>query len=163
VQEDLTTTSSSTATSATTTVAKADLGKRIAAGLIDAVIGIVLGLIPAIGGLLAGGYWLFRDGLEFEFMDRRSVGKKVMKLRPVTLDGSPMTLLLSAKRNWMFALGGLAQLMLAISFFGAFFVPVFGLAALILGVTEVVLVLTDKAGRRLGDRMAETRVIEVAD
>ena len=140
---------------------KADLGKRFVAAIIDSVIGVVIGLIPAIGGLAAAAYWAVRDGLEFEFMHHRSIGKHVMKLRPVTLDGSPMDITASVKRNWMFALGGVVQLLLWIPFIGWLFVVPVALVAFAIGVIELFLVLTDPEGRRLGDKIANTKVIEV--
>ena len=88
--------------------AKAELGKRAIALIIDAVATMVVGFIPLIGGMIATAYWLLRDGMDVEFMDHRSLGKKLMKLRPVMLDGSPVDMASSAKRNWMFALGGIA-------------------------------------------------------
>lgn len=140
--------------------AKADIGKRVGAALIDAVLTVVVGFIPAVGGLVAAAYWLLRDGLELEFMDRRSLGKKVMKLRPVRLDGGEMDLLASAKRNWMFALGGVAQLLLFLPVVGWLLVVPVALAALALAVVELVLVASDARGRRLGDRIADTVVVE---
>jgi uncharacterized RDD family membrane protein YckC len=141
--------------------AKADLTKRFIAGVIDAVIAVLIGLIPIIGGLIAAAYWLVRDGLELDFMDGRSVGKRLVKLRPVRLDGSKMDIQTSIRRNWMFALGGVVQLLLFIPILGWLLVIPVGLAALGLGIVEIVLVLTDAEGRRLGDKMAETRVVEV--
>jgi len=142
---------------------KADLGKRFVAAVIDAGIGIVIGLVPAIGGLAAAAYWAVRDGLEFEFMHHRSIGKHVMKLRPVTLDGSPMDITASVKRNWMFALGGVVQLLWWIPFIGWLFVIPVALAAFAIGVLELFLVITDPEGQRLGDKIANTKVIEVED
>ena len=140
---------------------KADLGKRFVAAIIDAVAGIVVGFVPIIGGFIAAAYWLLRDGLEFEFMDHRSIGKKLMKLRPVTLDGSPLDMLASAKRNWMFALGGLISILLFIPILGWILIIPVALASMALGIVELVLVITDKEGRRLGDKIANTKVIEV--
>ncbi len=141
---------------------KADLTKRFVAAVIDAVIGIVIGLIPAIGGLGAAAYWAVRDGLEFEFMHHRSIGKHVMKLRPITLDGSPMDITASIKRNWMFALGGVVDLLLWIPFVGWLFVAPVALAAFAIGIVELFLVITDPEGRRLGDKIANTKVIEAS-
>ena len=138
---------------------RADLGKRFLAALIDAVITIVIGFVPLVGGLAASAYWLVRDGMELDFMDRRSIGKKVMKLRPVTLDGAPMDLVTSAKRNWIFAIGGIAQLF-AMTIIGVIIAIPLAMAAIALGLIEIVLVLTDPEGRRLGDKLAGTRVIE---
>jgi hypothetical protein len=169
---------------------KADLGKRFVAAAIDGGIGIVIGLIPAVGGLAAAAYWAVRDGMEFEFMHHRSVGKHLMKLRPVTLDGSPMDITASVRRNWMFALGGIVELLWWIPFIGWLFsvrrnwmfalggivellwwIPFIGwlfvipvaLAAFAIGVLELYLVITDPEGRRLGDKIANTMVIEVED
>lgn len=145
------------------TTGKPDTGKRIVAAVIDCVVAAVLNFIPAIGGLVAAGYWLVRDGMEIDFMDRRSIGKKVMKLRPIRLDGQPMTIETSARRNWMFALGGVAWFLKYIPIFGWLLLPIVGLGALALGFYELYRVLSDPQGRRLGDTMAGTKVIEVAD
>jgi len=142
---------------------KADLGKRFVAGLIDAAIAIVVGFIPIIGGIISAAYWLLRDGMDFDFMKKRSLGKKVMKLRPVTLDGSPMDMVVSIKRNWMFALGGIVQLLMFIPVVGWALIPVVGVISLILVIIEIILVLTDPEGRRMGDKIANTKVIEVAE
>ncbi len=136
-----------------------DIGRRLAAALIDGLITFVVGLIPLLGGLVATAYWLVRDGLDLEFMDHRSIGKKVMKLRPVTIDGSPVDVATSVKRNWMFALGGIGQLL----FFTLIGIPIaflLFLAAFVIGIVEIVLVVTDSEGRRFGDKLAGTRVIE---
>ncbi len=139
--------------------AKADIGKRAVAMIIDALIALVVGLVPIAGGIAATAYWLVRDGMEFDFMDRRSIGKKIMKLRPVTLDGRPMDIATSVKRNWMFALGGVVQFF-AMTIIGVVIAVPLGLAALLVGVIEVVLVFTDTDGRRMGDKLADTRVVE---
>ncbi len=136
-----------------------DLGKRVLAAVIDAVIAAVVGLVPLAGGIAATAYWLVRDGMDLDFMDHRSIGKKVMKLRPVTLDGRPLDLATSVKRNWMFALGGLTQFF-AMTIIGLVVAVPLGLIAFVIGIIEVVLVITDAEGRRIGDKMAGTRVIE---
>ncbi len=141
---------------------KADLAKRFIAAIIDAVIAVIVGLIPIVGGLVATLYWLFRDGLDIEFMDHRSLGKKLLKLRPVKLDGSPVDLATSIKRNWMFALGGIVQLFAA-TIIGLIVAIPLAFVVLLIAIVEVVMVLTDPEGRRLGDKLAETIVIEVED
>ena len=139
--------------------ARVDIGKRAVAFVIDAVIAVVVGLVPVAGGIAATAYWLLRDGMDLEFMDHRSIGKKVMKLRPVTLDGQPLDMVASMKRNWMWGLGGLTQLF-AMTFIGLVIAIPLGLIALVIGIIEIVLVFTDAEGRRIGDKMAGTRVIE---
>lgn len=142
---------------------KPDTSKRIVAAVIDCVVAAVLNMIPALGGLIAAAYWLVRDGLEIDFMDRRSIGKKVMKLRPVRLDGQPMDIATSARRNWMFALGGVVWFLKYIIILGWLLIGPVLLAAVALGFYELYRVITDPQGRRLGDVMAGTKVIEVAD
>ncbi len=139
---------------------KADLSKRIIAAVIDAVITFVVGFVPWVGGLAAMAYWLVRDGLDLSFMDHRSLGKQLMKIRPLTADEQPTDLADSIKRNWPLAFGGLGQFLTFIPFIGwILLIPVFFIA-FGLGVVELVLVITDGQGRRLGDRFANTHVVE---
>lgn len=137
---------------------QAELSTRIIAGLIDTGLAIVVGFIPFIGGLAATAYWLVRDGLEVEGLRHRSVGKKLMGLRPVRLDGASMDLATSARRNWPFAFGGVVQILMFIPFVGWLLMIPVALVALVVGITEIVLILS--GGRRLGDRTAGTRVVK---
>lgn len=142
---------------------KADLAKRFVAALIDGVIATVIGFIPIVGQIVGGIYILVRDGLELEFMDGRSIGKKVMKLRPVTRDGSKMTIEKSVRRNWPFGFGIIVGLLLIIPIIGWLLIPLVGLIALLIGLFEAYKVVTDPEGIRLGDSMAGTKVIETAE
>ena len=141
------------------TLVKADLGKRFVAAVIDAVIAVVVGFIPLVGGLAATAYWLVRDGMELDFMDRRSIGKRLVKIRPVRLDGAPMDLTTSMKRNWMFALGSIGQL-LAFTIIGIVLAIPLWFAAFVIVIVEIVLVVVDADGRRIGDKLAVTQVID---
>ncbi len=94
-------------------------------------------------------------------MDGRSVGKKLMKLRPVRLDGQKMTLQDSARRNWPLMFGSLVSVLLVIPVIGWVLIPLVIVAAAIISIIELVLVLTNEEGRRWGDKMASTKVIEV--
>jgi uncharacterized RDD family membrane protein YckC len=145
------------------TTGKADTGKRIVAAVIDCIAAAILNAVPAIGGLVAAAYWLLRDGLDITFMDRRSIGKKVMKLRTIRVDGRPMDIETSARRNWMFALGGVIWFLKYIFILGWLLIGPVLLAAIALGFYELYRVITDPQGRRLGDVMAGTKVIEVAE
>ena len=136
---------------------KADVGKRFIAYIIDAVIAMVLGFVPTVGGILGAAYFIVRDGLDFDFMKQRSLGKKLMKLRPVRLDGQAMDLEASFKRNWMFGLGALG----AVPFVGWLLSLIVILPALAIGLYELYRVFTDPEGRRWGDDLATTKVIEV--
>jgi uncharacterized RDD family membrane protein YckC len=149
---------------------KADLGKRIIAAIIDAIpailVSFILGLIPfiggIIGGLLAAGWWLVRDGLDLEFADKRSPGKKIMKLRPIRLDGQPMTLDVSIKRNLPLAFYCVGYLLWIVPVLGHLVsIPIFIIGGLVT-LVEAILAITDAEGRRWGDKMAGTKVIEVA-
>ena len=150
------------------TAGKPDAVKRFVAQLIDGIIavGVFVALIVGtgfstigylLGLLIAGGYFLVRDGLDVDFMKQRSLGKKVMKLRPVRLDGKPMDLEASIKRNWMFG----ASYFVSLPFLG-FLGSLIGFAVSVVILYECYKVLTDKGGRRWGDELAGTRVIESA-
>ena len=162
-----------------TAYAKADLGKRFLAYLIDGLVAYLPGLIASVLfafggfrgaglglGLIAGGaYILLRDGLAYDFADGRSIGKKVMKLRPVRLDGGAMTMEASIRRNWplgaFYVLYGLGALFGGLGMFGlAGLFGIVGWIASLLSIAEAVLVLIDKDGRRIGDKVAETQVID---
>ena len=140
---------------------KADLVKRFVAAIIDGAVASVIGMIPVIGGLIGLTYILLRDGFEFDFMDYRSVGKKLMKLRPVKDDGTRMTLRDSFQRNWPLVFGSLVQILIFIPVIGWILIPFVALAGLALGIAEIVLVFTNPEGRRWGDRLAATKVVEV--
>jgi uncharacterized RDD family membrane protein YckC len=142
---------------------KADLGKRFIAHIIDSIAAYVIGLVPIIGGIAGAAYLVCRDGLEVDFMDRRSLGKKIMKLRPVRLDGQPMDLETSARRNWMWGIGAIISLLLYIPIIGWVLIPVVAIVAIAIGLYEVYKVITDDEGRRWGDEMADTKVVEVAE
>ncbi len=150
----------------TATVKKADLLKRFLAKLIDGIIAavlfwVVVAIIPGLffaqlmGAIVAGAYWLLSDGLEVEFMKHRSLGKKLIGLDVVRLDGAPMDMEASARRNWMFAIGYFSYP------FPAFIGLLVALAGLAIFVYEVYKVVTESDGRRWGDELAATRVIEV--
>ena len=140
---------------------KADMTKRFVAVVIDAALAIVVGMIPFIGGMVAAAYWVLRDGMDLEFMDHRSVGKKLTKLRPVKADGSQLEIMDSVTRNWMFGLGGVIQTLMFIPILGWLMIIPVALVALGFGLAELFKVVTDAEGRRFGDIWAKTKVIEV--
>jgi uncharacterized RDD family membrane protein YckC len=158
-----------TAPTTGTGYAKADLGKRFVALLIDSVLaGVVYSLLgmggirgAGLGMLIGGAYILVRDGLALDFMDGRSIGKKVMKLRPVRLDGGAMDIEASVRRNWPLALSNVlgGAIYLIFGWAGVFATPIIALAGLF-GLVEAILVLTDKDGRRFGDKFGNTQVID---
>lgn len=142
---------------------KADLGKRLVAAVIDGILAAGVSFIPIVGGIIGGPYILLRDGLDVDFMDRRSIGKKLIKLRPVRLDGQPMDPVTSAKRNLPLAVGAVGSIFWVIPILGWIVAILFGLVGMVIGIIELVLVLTDPEGRRMGDKLAGTKVIEVGE
>ena len=65
-------------------------------------------------------------------------------------------------RNWMFAPAALIPF-LFYSVMGAFLVPPMILLALVITVIEIYLINKDPLRQRLGDKVADTVVVEVAD
>lgn len=138
---------------------KADLFKRFLSSLIDGIIAGIPGFIPVVGGLVGAVYTLTKDALVYEITKdgswkNRSIGKRLLGLEVVTLGGGDLDLAASAKRNITLAAGSLIAV-----------VPVAGWVAGgvlggILGIIECVLVLADPQGRRMGDRIANTQVVE---
>ncbi|MEZ4775370.1 MAG: RDD family protein [Bacteroidia bacterium] len=112
----------------------ASAGQRIGAYLIDAILMGVVAVIPILGFFIVIAYGLTRDSLPF--LDGQSVGKKVLKLRAVTEDGQ------SLSGNW--GPGIIRNIVLMIPFFP---------------IVELVVLLTGKDGKRLGDQWAKTKVI----
>ncbi len=148
---------------------KPDLAKRFLAQLIDGVLAtivfyLLVAIVPGwytgyvLGIIAAGGFFLVRDGLSVEFMNKRSIGKKFMKLRPVRLDGNEMDLETSIKRNWMFGVSWLGSLP-ALGVLGS----LIGLAVGLIILYECYKVITDAESRRWGDELAGTKVIESAE
>lgn len=137
---------------------KADLVTRFLAALIDGMVAGLLSLIPMVGILAAVVYTLAKDGIVYELTKNdefigRSVGKKLLGLTVVRLDGVDMDVSTSVRRNLTVGLGGLIAL-----------VPIIGwiLGAIIGGlvnVVEMLAVLMDPQGRRIGDRWAGTQVV----
>ena len=140
---------------------KADLSKRFLAALIDGILAAIVAWIPFVGGIIAAAYLLVRDGLELDFADRRSIGKKVMKLRPVRLDGQPMNLETSIKRNLPLCIGAVGAIFWVIPILGWIIAILLGIIGLIVAVIEALTVISDAEGRRMGDKFAGTKVIEV--
>ena len=129
----------------TVTGKEADLGKRIAAAIIDSLVATGLALVAGIVmNRLSYPVWiaymLTRDSLPF--LDGQSIGKKVMKLRAVSETGK------SLSGDWN---SGLIRNVPMVIPFG-------GLVELI-----VLIVNKDKPGglRRLGDQWGKTKVVTV--
>ncbi|HHY70524.1 MAG TPA: RDD family protein [Thermoanaerobacterales bacterium] len=141
---------------------KADLFKRFIASLIDGVIASILIYVPVLGGIVSTVYTLTKDVIAYEItknpdFKNRSLGKKIMGLEVASLEGQDMDWTLSIRRNLPIAIGSVCAI-----------VPIIGwiigaIIGCIISIIEVVLVLTDNKGRRLGDRWANTQVVCTED
>lgn len=146
---------------------KADPTKRIIATLIDSILAGIVSAIPVIGGIVGAAYMLLRDALPIQALEFKSVGKKLMGLS-VVVEANPSAKIdyaTSAKRNWMWAIGPVISIPAHIPFLGLLLIPLYfilGIALLILGITELMKIFNDPKGKRMGDTMAGTMVIEVA-
>lgn len=137
---------------------KADPVKRIIAFVIDSVIAAMIGFIPVFGGILGGIFFLFRDALPLEMLGGKSPGKYFIGLDLISYDqeNRKADYAISAKRNWMFAL----NLLIAVPVIGWMAAPLLGIVGILLAIIEVFRVFMNLEGRRLGDMMAGTMVIE---
>jgi uncharacterized RDD family membrane protein YckC len=119
---------------------KADVRKRLSAATIDGVIVVSMGVLYWTTGSalsVAGGaaYLLFRDAISGQ-----SIGKFVCGLVVISLEtGRPSSLAASVRRNLLFLLPG------------ANVVAIF---------LETRTIWRDRQGQRLGDKLAQTQVVE---
>lgn len=137
---------------------KADLAKRIIAAIIDGLIGVVPTFIPVIGAIAGAAYILTKDAIPYiiakdEEWKGKSVGKKLMDLKVVELSGQEVDIATSCKRNITIALGSILAVVPILGWLAA------AVVAPIIGIIECILVLVDDKGRRIGDKIADTQVI----
>jgi hypothetical protein len=122
--------------------AKANVKKRIGAAAIDASFVVICLVAFAVQGsplfpLLAAIYLVLRDAL---FVNGQSIGKFLVGLLVIDLDnGRPCGRMQSARRNVIFIVPGLNVVAVAL---------------------EGVAMFRDPQGQRLGDRLANTQVVE---
>jgi len=111
------------------------IGNRVIAIVIDALIAGACSIVPVIGVLVGMAYIITRDALPF--LDGQSIGKKAMKLRAVSAEtGKPLT------NDWGPCV--IRNIVLYIPFFS---------------IVELIILLNNKEGQRLGDQWAKTKVI----
>jgi len=132
--------------------------KRIAAGLVDGIPAYLIAFIPFIGGLISATYLAIRDGLPTGDDQTQSLGKRLLGLKTVRLpEGKPCDYLTSLLRNLPFAVPALIMVrpvkgwILGSFIWGALFL------------VEILLIIVDENGVRLGDRLAGTAVVEAAE
>jgi len=141
---------------------KAEAFPRILAYLIDLLIAWLPVFIPVIGALFGSLYLLFKDALMYRITGReewknRSIGKKLLDLEVVNLDGEIVDLTVSAKRNLPLTIGNFIAV---VPFVGWVIGPA---TAFVLTVVELIMVLSNEDGRRLGDLWADTKVVKVVE
>jgi uncharacterized RDD family membrane protein YckC len=121
---------------------KADVRKRAASAIADGMLLLIFALLAATQNTIlfvgiGAVYVLLRDAL---FIPGQSVGKFLFGLRVINLgNGRPCGRLQSAQRNFILVVPGLNVVALAL---------------------EAVAVPRDPQGQRLGDKLANTQVIE---
>jgi len=125
---------------------------RYIARAIDLLIAAAMVLVlPPVGPLAALLYILIADG----FKGGQSPGKQLIGLKVVRTDGDlPVTFMESILRNIPFAI---VYLFFIIPFLGWILFIIAGLPILLF---ESYLVCTDEKGRRIGDTIAQTMVVE---
>ncbi len=129
-------------------------------------LGYVMRVLGVLGALVGLGYILARDVVA----GGSSIGKKTQGLRVVTTSGAAAGAMESVKRNAPLAIGSVLGLLSAL----LQLVPCLGdavaclltpltwlgyLVGLAVAVIEVVKIITDAEGVRLGDGLAGTRVV----
>ena len=149
--------------------------RRFAAAFLDSVLALLLALTPAaltpgvlkgrmfgVGLVLGALYLLVRDGIPYAEWGARSLGKRWLGIRPYRPAGGPLDWRTSARRNATVAgaLVACALLYLAGGYKGIPFGEFVLIAAGLVVAAEAALVAVDPVGRRLGDRIAGTRVVE---
>lgn len=149
--------------------------RRFAAAFLDMAIAMTFALVPAAltqgpaqgrvfgSGLLVGAvYLLFRDGIPFAEWGARSLAKRWLGIRPYPISGEPMTWMISVRRNATIAacFGIPAVVYLIGGHKGVPFGDWIILATLLVVAGEAALVAIDPIGRRIGDRLARTRILE---
>lgn len=84
---------------------KANLFKRFIAFLIDGVIASIFIYVPVLGGIVSTVYTLTKDVIAYEItknpdFKNRNIGKKVMGLEVISLEGQNMDWVFSSSFLW---------------------------------------------------------------
>lgn len=126
---------------------KAGILNRFVAKVIDLIVAAAFSkLLPPVGFFAGLTYLLIADG----FFDGRSLGKKLIKLRTIKINGELCAYRDSILRNLPIAVGYIL-----------FFIPYAGwLLTLIVYSVEGLIIIGNEKGLRIGDELAKTVVIE---
>lgn len=125
----------------------ASLLLRVVAKCIDFILVLAAAeALPKSGWLAGAGYLLISDGL----FNGMSIGKKLIGLQVVTIEGAPCSIKDSIVRNTTVAIGVLLWK-----------IPLVGwLLFIAVVIFEFIMLLGSKENMRLGDELAKTRVVE---
>lgn len=132
---------------------KVDVGTRVIASIIDGVASYIVGFIPILGAIIGAVYMLLKDGL----FEGQSIGKKVMKLQVITENDTKADFAVSARRNAIFAI---PVALMIIPVLGWVLAPV---VSLVIVIIELMKVINEPKGRRIGDTWAGTQVIKFSE
>jgi uncharacterized RDD family membrane protein YckC len=139
-------------------LARPDPVKRIAAGLVDGIPAYLIAFIPFLGGLISATYLVLRDGLPTENAQAQSLGKRLLGLKTIRLPGGePCDYFTSMLRNLPFAVPALIMVHPGRGWIMGSFI--WGALFLI----ELLLIIVDDHGERLGDRLAKTMVVDATE
>ncbi|MFO7942343.1 MAG: RDD family protein [Bacillota bacterium] len=138
---------------------RAGIGNRFLAALVDGLIAGLPSAIPLIGPIFGTLYTLTKDAAVYELTGRpdfrnRSIGKKLLGLEVQPSRLHPyVTWEVSIRRNIPLAIGNIIMI---IPLLGWVIGPVIGL---VMAIVEITMVLVSEDGRRIGDRLADTVVV----
>lgn len=126
---------------------KASILNRFVAKIIDLIVAAAFSkLLPPVGFFAGLTYLLIADG----FFDGRSLGKKLIRLRTVKAGGELCTYKDSILRNLTIGIG-----------YAFFFIPYAGwLLTILVYSIEVLIIIGNERGLRIGDELAKTHVVE---
>jgi uncharacterized RDD family membrane protein YckC len=116
-------------------------------------------VIDPLGPLLGFAYSLISDGLPFKGFEGQSLGKKLLRLRVVSLRGLGTGQRLSYRDSiFRNAPVGVATFFALIPIWGWAILALIGFPLM---VVEIYLLVRAPRGQRLGDVMADTEVVEI--
>ncbi len=139
---------------------RAGIGKRLVAAIVDGLIAGIPSSIPILGPIIGTLYILSKDALVYELTGRedfrnRSIGKKLLDIEVIPpSDATHVDWNVSVRRNIPLALGSIIMI---IPLLGWIIGPIVGL---VVGLVEAGLILLSPDGRRFGDQLGGTIVVE---
>ncbi len=133
--------------------------------IVNAILGVILAFVPAVGALLAGvigaALYALKDAYPIPALDGASPGKKIMKIKAVNMNGANLTPEESIKRNLPLVFGGAVNGVLSL-LPTAIYLPLAGLigfAQLGVVIAETYFLWSKPDGRRWGDNFGSTQVV----